>query len=295
MLLNQVLSHEVQLRDAAGAPLQFTIRELLGIFLTPISGIFLALAIVVFFSADPPRLRDYVELWQAFAMWPIATMLYLTTYFIWLGICALLQMKGWVKRAYLPVLGALTLAPCVCASEILVHLMSGNVYPITVLPKIAYYFMTVQVFEFAFVRLVIPQVLGKQSALRLFRTGERSFPIARLRYMTAQEHYVRLVLDEGQVLQRARFRDLLGQLHASDGIQTHRSWWVGHGASPVLAKDGARLHLRLSDGTEVPIARNRTKQVQDWLDAHGPFQHTQNHPPRPSIRPVPTEEHSQGV
>lgn len=271
MLLNQVFSHELQLRDAAGAPLRFTIRELLSIFLSPVSGIFLALTIVVFFAADPPRMRDHIEIWQAFSMWLVATVLYLTTYFVWLGIAALLQQRVWPRHVYLPVLGALTLAPCVCACEVLIHLLSDGSYPITILPKIAYYFITVQVFEFAFVRLVIPQVLEKQGGLRLLSVGDRRFPITRLHYMCAQEHYVRVALDDNQILQRAKFGDLLKQLQASDGIQTHRSWWVGRAAAPMLCKAGSRLSLRLADGTEVPVARTRSRHVQDWLDTYGPF------------------------
>lgn len=271
MLLNQILSHEMQLRDMAGGRLHFTIRELRDIFLTPVAGVFVALAILVHFSADPPGLRDFLSVWVAFLIWPIVAVLYLTTYFIWLGAVAMLQLRGWAGPAYLPIIGALTLAPCVCASEVMVHQMSGGTYPITILPKIAYYFMTVQVFEFAFIRLVIPRALEKQAALRLLKVGDRAIPVARLRFMVAQEHYVRLVLDnDEQVLERARFGDLLDQLRDSDGIRAHRSWWAARSAAPRLTRQGARHLLRLHDGTEVPVARSRVGEVQAWMDRNGP-------------------------
>lgn len=260
----------MHLRDAGGVCLHFTIRELLKVFLSPTAGVYLALAIVVHFAADPPGLRAYLSNGQSLVVWLLSTMLYLTSYFVLLGLCAVLQTLGWTRPVFLPVVGALALAPTVCASEVLVHLISDRLYPITIVPKIAYYFLTVQVFEFAFIRLVIPKALDRQTTLRTLNLRGRTIPVARLRYMVAQEHYVRLVLDDAQsVLLRTRFGDLLGQLQERDGIQPHRSWWVARASDPRLMRRGGRHVMQLADGTDIPVARSRLSDVRDWLDAHG--------------------------
>lgn len=267
----QILSHEMRLRDMAGGNLHFTIRELLGIFTTPVSAIFLFLTCLVFFSADPPKLRDYIEVWQAFALWPLAAICYLTTYFVLLGLAAHLQDRFWPHAIYLPIIGGLALVPTVCTSETLAHQMSGGIYPIVVIPNIAYYFVTVQVFEFAFIRLVIPQVRARNMDLRMIRIGARSLPVQRIRFITAQEHYVRLQLDDQQVLQRARFGDIVNALNDHEGVQPHRSWWVGRGAAPRMTRREGKPVLELQDGTLVPVARGRITEVQNWLDSNGPF------------------------
>lgn len=270
--MDQILSHELQLRDAAGARLQLTIRELLGIFLTPTAGVFLFLTIIVHFAADPPGLRNYLDVWLAFCIWPVAAVLYLTSYVTGLGAVAFLQRRRWIGRVYLPILGIVVLTPTVSACELLVHQLTDQRYPTQILPKIPFYFVTVQVFEFAFVRLVIPQAATQRQLRRMLRLGAREIPVDRLRYLTAQEHYVRLVLDDGeQVLHRVRFADLLAQLHASDGLQPHRSWWVAGSAIPRLRRRGARHVLELACTTEIPVARTRLRAVQSWLDANGPF------------------------
>ena len=70
--------------------------------------------------------------------------------------------------------------------------------------------------------------------------------------------------DKGEHLLLMRFKDALTKLESYDGFQTHRSWWVAKDAVASSKKEGRKLILVMSNGTEVPVSQTylaNTKSV----------------------------------
>lgn len=96
--------------------------------------------------------------------------------------------------------------------------------------------------------------------------GER-LAIAGVLRLKAEEHYVSVTLRDGRaLLLRGRLADAIAQLPKDSGMQIHRSHWVAKAAlrQMVRAREGWRL--RMHDGQELPIARNRVVDVRAWVD-----------------------------
>lgn len=92
--------------------------------------------------------------------------------------------------------------------------------------------------------------------------------LAALRAVTAEDHYLRLHLDDGRrPLVLFRFGDALAELAALDGCQVHRGAWVAAGAITGARRDGRRWLLRLADGTELPVSDTHLSAVRarGWL------------------------------
>ncbi|WP_198014708.1 LytTR family DNA-binding domain-containing protein [Salipiger mucosus] len=103
---------------------------------------------------------------------------------------------------------------------------------------------------------------------RTLLVGAQPVPLNEIRAIEAREHHVHVRLGDKTLTQRARLGDVLAQTRAEDGVQPHRSWWVARTARPRLVREGSRLLLRLADDSDVPVARGRQAEVEDWLRTH---------------------------
>lgn len=83
--------------------------------------------------------------------------------------------------------------------------------------------------------------------------------------VSSQDHYVRIRTQNGEDLVRARLSDLVKNLGCQAGIQPHRSHWVPLRAVVGMASHNGHKTLELRDGSEIPIARGRMGDVQEWL------------------------------
>jgi DNA-binding LytR/AlgR family response regulator len=97
--------------------------------------------------------------------------------------------------------------------------------------------------------------------------GER-FNLRGLLHIEAREHHVHLTFEDNRKLFRARLGDIVAQTRIEDGFQPHRSWWVARDSVITPERKGGRLILRLRDDTEVPVARTRIEEVEQWLQTH---------------------------
>jgi hypothetical protein len=248
------------------------------------------LALLLF--SDPPGLLNHMPLSLAAGIWVVSLLCHLAGIFVLLALVGHLQRQRRVGTVWLPAVSLLALVPTVSATEMLVFAIAGPDYPVIVLRKVIFYFCIVQIMEFAFIRfLLIPQepaqapreTLPKartgtpaaapaQAPEPLLDLGDRRLPLRHLRYLSAQEHYVEIVLDVDKLLKRARLGDLVAQTDAADGIQPHRSWWVSRNTAPRLERRSGR-HVIVTDcGLEVPVARGRVETVTRWFERHGPFE-----------------------
>jgi hypothetical protein len=74
--------------------------------------------------------------------------------------------------------------------------------------------------------------------------------------LQAEDHYVRVVTDKGNVLLRYRFSDALQQVRGLAGVQVHRSHWVATSAIERVESNGKCYNLHLRNGSIVPVSRS---------------------------------------
>lgn len=87
-------------------------------------------------------------------------------------------------------------------------------------------------------------------------------------HLKAEEHYVLLGLRDGtSVLLRGRLADAIAQVPVDAGLQVHRSHWVARAALADLERKRDGWRLRLHNGTDIPVARNRQTEVRSWVEA----------------------------
>lgn len=130
-------------------------------------------------------------------------------------------------------------------------------------------------------------VAGSISALIAALRGPRAMPVvpaapapsllaqraglpdlADVRQVTAEDHYLRLVLADGRrPLLLFRLSDALPELAAHDGLQVHRSAWVARRHVAGARRDGRRWLLVLADGSEQTVSETFLPAVRGagWL------------------------------
>jgi hypothetical protein len=82
-----------------------------------------------------------------------------------------------------------------------------------------------------------------------------------------EDHYVRAHTAHGSTLILMRMRDAVTEMAGIEGERVHRSWWVARAAvTAPLRRERATL-LQLSNGLEVPVARDSVALLRSrgWL------------------------------
>ncbi|WP_219848865.1 LytTR family DNA-binding domain-containing protein, partial [Paracoccus sp. FO-3] len=98
---------------------------------------------------------------------------------------------------------------------------------------------------------------------RAVRFGSYSWPITALRLIRAEEHYIRVVTKEQEVLVRYRLSDAVTQLPEDAGMRVHRSYWLSYDAIVEHAPlPDSRLLLTLWNGTTVTVPRAHRKRLE---------------------------------
>lgn len=98
---------------------------------------------------------------------------------------------------------------------------------------------------------------------RAVRFGSYSWPVTALRLIRAEEHYIRVVTKEQEVLVRYRLSDAVTQLPEDAGMRVHRSYWLSYDAIVEHAPlPDSRLLLTLWNGTTVTVPRAHRKRLE---------------------------------
>lgn len=98
--------------------------------------------------------------------------------------------------------------------------------------------------------------------------SDRLTPAASVFAVTAEEHYIRVITDQGTDLIRYRFADALGEMATQpDGMQVHRSWWIRIDRIASYRERGKSIELTLCEGTVVPVSLAFREAVQQRLPA----------------------------
>jgi len=84
--------------------------------------------------------------------------------------------------------------------------------------------------------------------------------------LSSQDHYIAVKTQGGEQLIRARLSDVVEQLGNQDGIQPHRSHWVARKSVVEVENVEGQKRIKMTDGTNIPVARGRIASVQEWLE-----------------------------
>ncbi|SCA56047.1 putative LytTr DNA-binding domain family [Candidatus Terasakiella magnetica] len=84
-------------------------------------------------------------------------------------------------------------------------------------------------------------------------------------WITAQEHYVKIVTTKESRTVLHRFSDLIRDLSSYPGMQVHRSHWVTFDAITDLEKSGQTMKVILSTGDIIPISRTYRSQLEEKI------------------------------
>jgi len=90
----------------------------------------------------------------------------------------------------------------------------------------------------------------------------------RLVALEMEDHYVRAHGPDTSALILLRMRDAEAELAGIDGLRVHRSWWVARSAVAKVLRDGRGYKLRLTNGLEPSVARDRIAALKaaGWID-----------------------------
>ncbi|NVO26989.1 LytTR family transcriptional regulator [Donghicola sp. C2-DW-16] len=273
--IQQALCREMHTFDALWHEIHLTLREIPLIFTRRESVVFLCLAGLTLIALDPHDFLDHITIIEAAFVWIFAEGIFAVVYFaILLGI-AMLPAKN-PQRVYLPIPSAAAFAVTTVFTESLIGALSNGVYIPKIWPDIIAFAAVAQLFEFLFVRYLLPDVLAdirKNAPLpptqSMLTIGDHTWSIDDIAAISSNQHYLRVDLCDGtQTTVRARISDVIDTIEPDRGLQPHRSWWVARHAGPALISEGRKRWLTTQHGHKIPVARGRIDEVEKWLDTH---------------------------
>ena len=86
---------------------------------------------------------------------------------------------------------------------------------------------------------------------------------AELYAISSEDHYLRVYTSEGEELILMRLSDAVHALRDADGLQTHRSWWVGKAGISEVKRDNGKVEILLKSGTLAPVSRTYQPAIKD--------------------------------
>lgn len=95
-------------------------------------------------------------------------------------------------------------------------------------------------------------------------------PGAVLLAVSADDHYVRVLTDQGEHRVLLRFSDALRELAEHEGTQVHRSHWVAKSSAAKIAKRGQSHKLHLKNGVEIPVSRGNLDAARSMVNVRRP-------------------------
>jgi len=90
--------------------------------------------------------------------------------------------------------------------------------------------------------------------------------IDQLIYLKAELHYLLVMTTEGSSLELFNLKDAIASLPSDSGLSPHRSWWVNLHHIQRYKAAGRQGQLILSDGSQIPVSRRRTRQIKSLVN-----------------------------
>jgi hypothetical protein len=87
-------------------------------------------------------------------------------------------------------------------------------------------------------------------------------------YLKGEDHYVRVVTEKGETLLLMRLRDAISRMGFTDGLKTHRSYWVSRNTFQSVSRTGHRRWLTLVNGAKLPLSDLGYRNIVEagWLE-----------------------------
>lgn len=82
----------------------------------------------------------------------------------------------------------------------------------------------------------------------------------------SNDHYCDIITDKGCHTELRRFKDILKELEAEDGLRVHRSYWISKRNVESVERSGNRTTLKMSNGDEVPVSLTYRKETLEYLE-----------------------------
>ena len=270
---------EMQFWDLFGRPVHFKVHELQAIVLNKYFLLWGLIAVALFTTVD---LHDYQGRGMSFLAtmftWAGAVFALVAAYLGGAVLWVLVDSGDGPTRIFRPVLNLFAVA---VASTVIVafslNFYSGPPFSFqTVIGNLPVNFALSYTFDVICFVFVLP-LINQRYGLNMFPTanvttqdtvviGGKKMPVKSIRYVKSEEHYLFVHTDAGTEMVRARIVDFVEQVPFEIGMQTHRSWWVAHAEIAGHKLKSTDDVLILQDGTEVPVARGRRKEVRAALE-----------------------------
>ncbi len=247
--------------------LQFTMREMQRVAASPLPWAALAGAALALGMVGPFGTYESLRLPARLAYWAAIVV---STYFLGFAFVSLLEKVIFTKRpgpAGFALIGAMAGVPVALFVWLLNRLVYGT--DVVFLLPLTLYVMAIAavssgVIAFFSARLAHAPAPAQTTAQRP-KLLERLQPRLRgkLLYLSMQDHYVEVVTDKGSELILMRMSDAVDETVPVEGLQIHRSYWVASDAVTGTTRRDGRVVLRMADGAELPVSRNRIGAVKD--------------------------------
>ncbi len=84
--------------------------------------------------------------------------------------------------------------------------------------------------------------------------------------LAVEDHYVTVIGPDAREMVLMNLVDAIAEAGETEGLRTHRSWWVAHGALTALKRDNRNMRAVLSNGSQAPVSRTRVAAVKAALE-----------------------------
>jgi len=261
--------------DVVGRKTHLTYREMRTVLTHPSTIFFLSAAVLILVLFDVHSYQDRMSIFSNIILWFICVLTLTGFYAGFTALCIEASRRFSGFFVYFPIIGLGSMTLNTFLTQKNATFLMGDAFVISqVFEHLPVNLAVGLVFESLFLRFVAPQLIrmpgedqsSKKSVRRQITIANRNFQIDRLLHISSQDHYVEVVTDSSKDLIRARLSDVAAQIPDDVGIMPHRSHWVARGAVSRMAGNANKKVLVLGSGVEVPIARGRLADVQEWLE-----------------------------
>ena len=271
--------------DPIGVARTFSAFDAYKAVVHPRTLLFMVLCVLLMAVTDPANHAANLSPQLVLVIWSAIVFSFLLTKLATHWLFALAQKYVIPFRIPLPVITFAALFPVVSLSENLAWLMSKQTYVSHFWFQFTIFFIIANLLEVLFFLFVLPS-LGKETCAENKKAlpeesvdpvvqpeqndahlmiGTDKISLSDIVLIEAKEHHVTVHLTDRLISTRARMKDIVAQTTKEQGIQPHRSWWVPRHSAKETLKVSGRSVLRLQDGRDIPLSRNRVKEVADWL------------------------------
>lgn len=210
------------------------------------------------------------------AIWAIGALLFIPIYSGW----ELVYLRLWVRPGRIDVpeiavmsLTLLTLAPIFFGFSSVMGVYVTNLTEVAVI--FVFTLIMLQCTSYIYIRFVdrvlfpdvyaTPQSQDEPDARPMFVQGT-TLPLHHVETIMARGRYTEVATRSETQIARIRFGDLIAELPLDCGFQIHRSIWVSRALANNTVRDGRRTYIDIPPGRRLPVAREREREFENWLE-----------------------------